>query len=232
MNTPEKDLLLRALGNDEPPALPLDLQAIAAVGARRYRRRRHLAAVAAVCSVLVIAGMVTASIRFFSPPAETAVAGQDSTASSPLTTAISETSDAAVTVPDATETVPDAIAAETAQTAQSSIVTEAPTNPDLAYCYRTADLASPDPTQNVGMVLDRGNVAAYSIEFCQEAWEQDRHGWRAAQREVDGTDPMPASLIACTIPAPGGEAGTVVAVFPGTEQTCASMGVPVAPLND
>lgn len=217
MSIPEKRLFDLALGDDEPPPMVLDLDGIAASGERRQHRRRFLSVGAAAGSVLILAGVLAVSTSHARPNSANSMPGAKAT-QVPATTAADPSSENTTM-----ETSLPTVSSDTISVAVETVPSlEAPSNSQNAYCYRTADLNSTDLTQNVALTMVDGEVAGMAVEICKEAWSENRYSWRSPG------EPVPAALIACVIPAPRGEGGTVVAVFPGTPQTCTEMGVPVA----
>ncbi|MEU4804937.1 hypothetical protein [Actinosynnema sp. NPDC023587] len=197
----------RALAG-EPP-LGLDFEAIEQAGARSLRRRRAaVPALTAAAAVVVVGGVVALTGTGNGDADRTAqVAGSGQTASTVSTPA--------------------------------RISTAVPITRTAAYCYRTADITTDEPDQHVMIGLagndpnGRGDVAARLLNICGMAWRDNLYGWQGPIR--DGETYLVPQLVACVLDETAAAATEVfegaAAVFPGTEQTCADMGLPVAELG-
>lgn len=163
--TNEKDLLVQALGTDEPP-LTLDFNAIEAKG----RARRSAVATAAVVSgVGVITGGVVLGLGSAGNPG-------------------------------------------------------VPTEREIAYCYRTADITSDSPNQHIpvgiGGLGGRGDVTADIMQICADSWRSNVYGFQPP--EADHIPPLVACVL--TDDAVNATAGAI-GVFPGDSGTCAALGL-------
>lgn len=108
-----------------------------------------------------------------------------------------------------------------------------PTDRSVAYCFTTADLHDPTNHEDVTVALPPGqkkltehDAAASAIEICADAWKQGRYSATDPKitippKPLPWTYPVPP-LVACILPS--GQ----VAVFPGTEATCTTLGLPEA----
>ncbi|MEV6898951.1 hypothetical protein [Amycolatopsis sp. NPDC051372] len=184
MTTGDRELLIRALGTDEPP-MRLDLDALEARGHARRRTRALTAVTAAVAGVAAVSGGVT-------------VLGGHSAV------------DAA---------------------APGSLL--APTNREIGYCYRSADITSSAPNQHVGIGIGGRNgpvdVTGDIMQICSDNWKSNRLDYQPRQPGV--TDYPVPPLVACVLNAHAVTAAEgAVGVFPGDASTCAELGLPVAQL--
>ncbi|MBM7774036.1 hypothetical protein JOD54_004240 [Actinokineospora baliensis] len=190
-----------ALGN-EPP-LRVDLDTIEAKGARSLRRRRLIVpAVAATCVAGVTLGVVlVANTGRPSGPSGVEMAASPSTTGS-------------------------------SAKAPGPGFSAAPTNRVMAYCYRTADITTTEPGQHTligssGGPEGRGDVASRALSICGKGWTDNAFDWWPSTAA-----PLPVpNLVACVLgdDAHDVEDGTV-GVFPGTAETCAELGLPLADL--
>ncbi|WP_199443077.1 hypothetical protein [Umezawaea beigongshangensis] len=195
----------RAVGADEPP-LRVDFDAVEQAGARSLRRRR--AAVPLLTAAAVVAA-VSGAVALTGPPG----GGTSAQLAAP--------------------------GASTSPAGARPIGTAVPSTRTAAYCYRTADITSDEPDQHVmvGFAGDdpdgRGDVASRLLRICGSAWTENHYGWRGPIG--DGKTYSAPDLVACVLDDAAADATDVVegaaAVFPGTEQTCADLGLPVAALN-
>ncbi|MBP2340072.1 hypothetical protein JOF41_006250 [Saccharothrix coeruleofusca] len=195
---------------DGEPPLRLDFEAIERAGARSLRRRRAaVPTLTAVAAIVVVGGVVALTGTGSGGPTRVAGPGQSVPAGSPT------------------------------RTAPAPISTAVPTTRTAGYCYRTADITTDEPDQHVMMGVagddpdGRGDVASRLLNICGMAWTENLYGWQGPVHE-GGTHTAP-QLVACVLDATAAAATDVVAgaaaVFPGTEQTCADMGLPVAELG-
>ncbi|MCU1684698.1 MAG: hypothetical protein JWQ81_5437 [Amycolatopsis sp.] len=100
----------------------------------------------------------------------------------------------------------------------------APTDRSGAYCYRTADIGSVATNQHVLFGISDGDAASGAMEICRSAWTDDVYQWIP-----DGQPRIAPPLIACVLDSRAAKAMTgMVAVFPGTAQTCAELRLAVA----
>lgn len=202
----EKELFERAVGADEPP-VRVDFDEIEHRGRRALRRRRAVVpGVAAAVTVVALSGGL-----FLATGSGEERSGQVPVAAGPTS------GTAGSGPPRATD-----------------LRSAAPDTRDAAYCYRTADIGSNEPDQHVlvGVSGDdangRGDVVSRIVDICRTAWKNNYYGWHP---EGSGLEfPVP-QLVACVL----GDAAVdakdgAVAVFPGTPQTCAELGLPVAVL--
>ncbi|WP_433271505.1 hypothetical protein ACQPZF_12570 [Actinosynnema sp. CS-041913] len=199
----DRELFERALG-DEPP-LGLDVAAIERAEALRARRRRiGVPLAAATVAVVLIGGgaALTGGIG----------ASSGGPGSSGATAA------------------PSAASKPTRETA-------VPGNREAGYCYRTADITSREVNQHLlfgiaGAGPDgRGDITAHIMSICDDAWRNNYSGWNGTPR-TDGTAHPVPELVACVLD--DRAVDTVegaIAVFPGTPDTCAGLGLPVADLG-
>ena len=183
MTTDEKDLLVRALGADEPP-LQLDLDALESRGQARRRHQALLGVAAAVVGVAGISAGVMLAAGGHSA-VDTAAPG------SPL----------------------------------------APTERQIGYCYRTADIGSTAPNQHIAIGVGgrdgRVDLTADIMQICSDSWQSNVYDFQP--RQPGATAYRIPQLVACvlTSKAAGATEGAV-GVFPGTANTCAELGLPVA----
>jgi len=112
----------------------------------------------------------------------------------------------------------------------SGLFSAPPVDQISARCFATADLHDPDNwfEFNAGPALGNGNsdTPAHAVDVCSAEWEDGRLSSTAKKAFVDPPSPPEhhpvPPLIACVLRS--GEVG----VFPGTEQTCHDLDLPVA----
>jgi hypothetical protein len=185
MTTDDKDLLVRALGADEPP-LQLDLDALEARGQARRRTRALVGVAAAVVGIAAISSGVM------------------------LTTGGHSTVDTA---------------------APGSLL--APTEREIGYCYRTADIGSDAPNQHVAIGVGgrdgRVDLTGDIMQICGGSWQSNVYDFQP--RQPGATLYRVPQLVACVLTSKATSVTEgAVGVFPGNNSTCAELGLPVAQL--
>ncbi|GAA4538181.1 hypothetical protein [Amycolatopsis samaneae] len=136
---------------------------------------------------------------------------------------------ALVTAPEA----PPAVQA--AAGAPPAVKVEVPTVRDIAYCYRTADIGSREPSQRVPIGINgtgkdgRGDVAAVAMRICGSAWRDNVYHWQPPGDSPGQHQYAVPALVSCVLDssALGAESGAV-GVFPGDAATCAALGLSAA----
>ncbi len=125
--------------------------------------------------------------------------------------------------------------------AEPEVRVEAPTEREIAYCYRTADIRSTEVNQRVPIGINgngregRGDVASRAMSICGDSWRNNYNGWQSVPVTtapvVGGHQNAVPALVACVLNSDALKAESgAVGVFPGDPTTCARMGLATAEL--
>jgi hypothetical protein len=105
----------------------------------------------------------------------------------------------------------------------------APTEREVAYCYRTADIGSTEANQHVAIGVGgrdgRVDVTGQIMRICTDSWQSNVYDFQPR----DGASYRVPQLVACVLTGKAAAATKgAVGVFPGDGGTCAALGLPAA----
>jgi hypothetical protein len=109
----------------------------------------------------------------------------------------------------------------------------APTEREIGYCYRTADIGSDAPNQHIAIGVGgrdgRVDLTGDIMQICSDSWQSNVYDFQP--RQPGAAYYRVPQLVACVLTSKATSATEgAVGVFPGNTSTCAELGLPVAQL--